>query len=160
MNVLLKDDMQISSGPAIQRREVPPDVTRGRVVVVVGGTVVGGVGGLVGVGALTAGALATGALVGGADIWPRGAVVGAGAGAGADFAGVVIVAPAGGGVGGGSFALALEPVCSRATVTPMNAVAPVETRTTARERRRRRTSALARVPGEYRSRVHGLRAWP
>jgi hypothetical protein len=153
MNVLLKDEIHISSGRAIQGREVPPDVTTGGVLVVGGGTVVVGGGTVVGVGAVGAGAPAVGALDGVVDAWAGGGVVGAGAGAGAGFAVVVVVAPVGSGVDDGALALALEPGCSRATVTPMNAATPVETRTMARVRRRRRTSALARVNGEYRSRV-------
>jgi hypothetical protein len=130
-------------------------------VVVVGGLVVVVVGGLV-VGTVWAGCGAGGAV----------AVAGAGAGTVVGgrvvvvVGGALVVVLAGGAVGGVDFAAtprsapaapavvpALAPGCSRATTTPIRAATPVDTKTMARVRRRRRASACARSRGEYWSRM-------
>ena len=143
------------------RADVPPDVTTGLVVAAVGGRVVVG-GAVVVVGAAgalplgVAGARAAGIGAAGTDVCTGaglatggvaavgcGAVVGGAVDDGAP-AGTVV----GGTVVGGVWALALEPGCSRATVTPMKAATPVETRTIAPVSWRRRSSACPRVCGE------------
>jgi hypothetical protein len=83
-----------------------------------------------------------------------GAVVGGAVDAGAFAAGAL----AGGTVVGEVLALALEPGCSRATLTPMKAAAPVETRTMARVSCFRFSSARARARGEYWSRIRLMTA--
>jgi hypothetical protein len=143
-------------------------VVGGRVVVVAGGAVVvvGAGGGLVAcvVGAACVGAAAGGAVGGGGAAFVvagapvvlgcEGAVVG-----GTVDTGVLAAGPlAGGTVVGGVLALALEPGCSRATVTPMKAAAPVETRTMARVSCFRFSSARARARGEYWSRLRLMTA--
>ena len=98
--------------------DVPPEVTTGRVVVVVGGRVVVVVGGLVW-GVVVDGALLVVLVVGGlgVDVVSR-PLLGAGGTAGARR-----------GDGAGVFELADDPGCSLATTTPMNAVAPPATMT-------------------------------
>ena len=90
--------------------DVPPDVTTGRVVVVVGGRVVGG----------------------GRVVVVVGVVVGTEAGVGA-------LEPAD------------DPGCSRATVTPMKALAPPATTIVVLVSRLTRACARVRALGEYRS---------
>ena len=120
--------------------EVPPDVTTGWVVVVVGGDVVVVVGGLV-----------VGVVVIGAEPDPLGVVV-------VVVGGLVVVvvdvvaAVVGTLVGLGGFEPADEPGCSLATVTPIKAVAPPATRMAVRVRRLMRACARARVVGENCSR--------
>ena len=120
----------------------PPDATTGGVVVVVGATVVDVVGGGIVVGVVTSAP-------------PAGTVAGAGAPAELDAAGAVVVVVAVVGIvvgsngGVGAFALADEPGCSLATVTPMNAVAPLATTKTLRVSRLTRAWARARAAGEY-----------
>jgi hypothetical protein len=99
------------------------------------------------VGGLVVGVVVVGVVVGTAE-------VGVSEGAGAAVvdvvggaAGVVVVVVAGGTVVG--VVLADEPGCSRATVTPMNAAAPVAARTAVLVRRRMRAWARARAIGEY-----------
>jgi hypothetical protein len=128
--------------------------------------VVGAGGGLVAcvVGAACVGAAAGGAVVGGGAglvaagalvvLGCKGAVVGGTVEAGVLAAGAL----AGGTVVRGVLALALDPGCSRATVTPMKAAAPVETRTMARVSCLRFSSARARARGEYWSRVRLMTA--
>jgi hypothetical protein len=110
------------------------------VVVVVGAKVVGTAVGVelppVGdsdVGAEVVGASVVGVLVGDADV-----------------DGAVEVEVIGDGDGGVPLVLASElaPGCSLATTMPISAVAPVAARTAERVRRRRRTLARSRVPGE------------
>jgi hypothetical protein len=103
-------------------------------VVVVGGRVV--VGRLV-VGAVTPGAPGLGVEV------VAGVVVGV-------VAGVVVV---GTGAGAGAFEPAVDPGCSRATVTPMKALTPPATTIAVLVSLLMRLCARARPLGEYRSRV-------
>lgn len=144
------DDRRNShSGPAARVRyllEVPPDVTTGCVVVVVGATVVEVVvGGIVG-GVVVTGAASAGAVAGEGDPVEPGAE-----GAGVDV--VVVVGTVVGTAGeAGAFELAEEPGCSLATVTPMNAVAPLATTMAPRVSRLTRAWARARAAGEYRRR--------
>jgi hypothetical protein len=112
------------------RAEVPPEVTAGWVVVVVGGIVVVVVGALVG--EATPGAPVVGVVVG--------AVVGGAPGAG--------VPPGTAGPGGWDPDRTAPPGCSRATVTPMKAATPVVTSTAARVRRPMRTCVRVRASGE------------
>jgi hypothetical protein len=121
-----------------QRNEVPPDVTAGRVVVVVGAMVVGVVVGTVTAGELGAPPpsaepdepLAGGGVVGGGDV----VVVGP-----------LLPAPEPDADGGAD-----APGCSRATSTPRKAVAAPASTTNAWVSRRRRRCARARVAGEKR----------
>ena len=148
--------MQFSSGRCLvtqnHPRDEPPDVTTGVVVVVVGGTVVGGI--------VVVGATVVGVVVGvGApeliapDVPPDPAV------AGVEEAVVVVVVVGAtdvvvvpgatvvvvpGVCGGGVVDAAEPPGCSRATVTPMNAVAPVARTIVDRVSRRTRVSARSR----------------
>jgi hypothetical protein len=121
-----------------RRGDVPPDVTTGLVLVVVGGRVVASGGAVVVVGA--AGALVAIGCGGTVVVGPVDEALGPG------------VLPGGTVVGGtavdGVLALALEPGCSRATVTPMKAPVPVEIRTMARVSFRRSSSARVRDCGE------------
>ena len=126
---------------------VPPDVTTGRVVVVVGGLVVV-VGGEVVV-------VAAGGLV--VEVAPTEPVEGVVVGAGADdvlvvvdeappvVVGSVVVGP---GDGAGALAPAEEPGCSLATVTQMTAVAPPAATIAVEVRRLRRACACVRANGE------------
>jgi hypothetical protein len=135
-----------------QRNEVPPDVTNGRVVVVVGGKVVGVVVGVVTEGEPDAAApplsaegdepVTGGAMVGGGDV----VVV------------VVVAAPPEPDPDAGDGADA--PGCSRATRTPRKAVAPPAMTTTVWVSRRRRRCARARVAGEKRTGARRLVAVP
>jgi hypothetical protein len=122
-----------------QRDEVPPDVTNGRVVVVVGGRVVGVV-----VGVVTGGEL---------DVAPPSAepdepVTGGAVVAGGGVVVVVGATPPAPEPDAGDGADA--PGCSRATSTPRNAVAPPANTTNVRVIRRTRRCACARVAGEKR----------
>jgi hypothetical protein len=108
---------------------VPPDVTTGRVVVVVGGLVVVDDGGPV-VGVPAGGASTSGAV----GVTGVGTVV------------VVVVAT-------GAPAAAPDPGCSRAKVTPMKEAAAAETSARACVIRRSCTSARTRSWGEYLFRV-------
>jgi len=123
--------------------EVPPDVTTGWVVVVVGGIVVVVVGGAV-----------VGVVVAGAELNPPAAVV--------VVVGAIVVVVVVGVVAGvpgiavvgtevrlGAFEPAEDPGCSLATVTPMNAAAPPATRMAVLVRRLMRACARARAVGEY-----------
>jgi hypothetical protein len=103
-------------------------------VVVVGGLVVG----------VVVGGDVVGTAVVGVPAGTGGAVVGVVVGA---AAGAVVVVVVGGGTVGG-VVLADEPGCSRATVTPMNAAAPVAARTAVLVSRRMRAWARARAIGE------------
>jgi hypothetical protein len=134
----------------------PPDVTTGRVVVVVGGRVVVVVDGLV-VGVVAAGVVAAGVVV---------VVVVVGEGGVGEVVVVVVPAPEVPGCalegteeGVGAFEPVDEPGCSLATVTPMKALAPPATTIVVRFNRLTRACARARALGEYRSRV-GLIAGP
>ena len=122
-------------------REVPPEVTTGRVVVVAGGTVVGG------------------KVV---DVVEESAGTSAELGVTAE---VVVVVVVGGtvvedGVVDGRISVTedfAEPGCSRATTPAMTAVAPVAMRTAVEVRRRILAWARARRHGLARSGVSGLR---
>jgi hypothetical protein len=126
--------------------EVPPDVTTGWVVVVVGGIVV----------VVVVGGAVVGVVVAGAELVPPGEVVVVGGGLVVVVVGVVTAVPGfavvGTEVGLGAFEPAEDPGCSLATVTPMNAVAPPATRMAVLVRRLMRACARARAVGEYRSR--------
>ena len=136
-----------------RHRDVPPDVTTGRVVVVVGGGVV-----VVVVGANVVGTVA------GVELPPEVAGV-----VGVDVVGVAVVVVVGGDVvvdvvGGSAgvvplgLAPELAPGCSFATTTPISAVAPVAAITAERVRRRRRMFARSRASGELRSGLIGVRS--
>jgi hypothetical protein len=138
----------------------PPDVTTGRVVVVVGGRVVVVVGGLV-VGVVVVGVVAAGGLAAGVEAAGVVVVVDV-VGEGGVAEGGVVVVPApevpgcavvGTAEGDGAFEPADEPGCSLATVTPMKALAPPATTIVVLVNRLMRASARARALGEYRSRV-------
>jgi hypothetical protein len=124
--------------------EVPPDVTTGWVVVVVGGDVVGG-------DVVVVGGLVVGVVVVGAEPDPLGMVV-------VVVGGLVVVvvevvaAVVGTLVGLGGFEPADEPGCSLATVTPIKAVAAPATRRAVRVKRLMRACARARAVGENCSR--------
>ncbi len=127
-------------------REVPPDVTTGCVVVVVGGLVVVVAGGLV---VVVAGGLV---VVVTSDEPVVGTVVVAGVvvvvvvdTAGPDVAGCAVV---GTGEGAGAVAAAEEPGCSLATVTQMKAVAPPAATITVPVRRLILACARVRETGE------------
>jgi hypothetical protein len=135
-------------GPGAGYLEVPPEVTTGWVVVVVGGIVVVVVlGGAVGV-----------VVVAGAELEPPGEVVVVVGGlvVVVVVVGVVASVPGFAVVGTevrlGAFVPAEDPGCSLATVTPMNAVAPPATRMAVLVRRLMRACARARAVGEYWSR--------
>lgn len=120
-----------------QRDEVPPDVTNGRVVVVVGGEVVGVVVGVV--------------ADGGLDVAPPSAeadepVTGGAVVRGGDVVGAALPPAPEPDAGDGTDA----PGWSRATSTPRNAVAPPASTTNVWVSRRRRCCARARVAGEKR----------
>jgi hypothetical protein len=125
-----------------QRNEVPPDVTNGRVVVVVGGRVVGVV-----VGVVTDGEPAAAPPLSAEPDEPvtGGAVVGGG-----DVV-VVVVAAAPPALDPDAGDGADAPGCSRATRTPRKAVVPPAITTTVWVSRRRRRCARARVAGEKRT---------
>jgi hypothetical protein len=147
INLHLADDRPGSGSPRQapfpalarrQRAEVPPDVTNGRVVVVVGGKVVGVVGGVVTDGELD-------------DAPPsaepdepvtNGAVVGGGA------AIVVVVAVMSGAPELDPDVGADAPGCSRATSTPTNAAPAPDSTTNVVVSRRRRRCARSRVAAE------------
>jgi hypothetical protein len=130
--------------------EVPPDVTTGWVVVVVGGIVV----------VVVVGGAVVGVVVAGAELNPPGGVVVV---VGAIVVVVVVVVGVVAGVPGlaavgtevalGAFDPAEDPGCSLATVTPMNAAAPPATRMAVLVRRLMRACARARADGEYWSRL-------
>jgi hypothetical protein len=121
--------------------DVPPDVTIGGLVVVVGG----GGGDVVGVVVVEAGTPAGGVVPTGPDPMVE-VVVGAGGL-------VVVLVETGAGVRAGTFALAEEPGCSFATMTPMN-VAPPPARTIAsRVSPSTRACARARADGVCRRRA-------
>lgn len=124
-----------------QRRAVPPDVTKGRVVVVVGGEVVGVV-----VGARTDEGLDA--------VPPPSAVLDPPLSTGAVVGGSVVVVVAGVTPVPESEADdgAEAPGCSRATSTPRKAVTAPASTTDVWVRRRRRRCARARVPAEMRLR--------
>ncbi len=140
--------------------DVPPDVTTGRVVVVVGGRVVVVVGGrVVGAGVPVAGAAPGAALPPDPPVPPAGEVVVVG---GEVVVVVVVVAlvpeapgcaVVGTEAGVGAFVPAEDPGCSLATVTPMKAAAPPATTIVVLVSRLMRACARARALGEYRSRV-------
>ena len=121
------------SGPYL---EVPPDVTAGRVVVVVGGLVVVVVGLVV-------------VVVGAAPSWPEAPVVVVGMVVDVvDVVDVVLGDAAGTVLGaGGAVAGAVPPGCSLATVTPMSAAAPPASTTAVLVKREIRACALERAPG-------------
>jgi len=126
----------------------PPDVTTGRVVVVVGGRVVVVVGGLV-AGVVAAGVVVAGVLAAGeVDVVVGGVVVVVGPAPGVPGCAVV-----GTEEGVGAFESADEPGCSLATVTPMKTPAPPATTIVVPVNRLMRACARARAAGEYRSRV-------
>jgi hypothetical protein len=146
-----------------QRREVPPDVTIGRVVVVVGATVVGVVGVVV-VGATVVGVVGVvvgvvGVVVGAVDgeldaapplsAEPDEPTTGGTVVAGGDV--VVVVAAVSPAPEPDTGDGAEAPGCSRATTTPRNAVAPPASTTNVWVSRRRRCCASARVAGEKRA---------
>jgi hypothetical protein len=114
-------------------RDVPPDVTTGWVVVVVGGLVVVVTGGLV--------VVVTGGLVVG--------VVDAAEAGGLDPALVVVVGGLVPTVAGWAVVGVDDPGCSLATVTQMNAVAPPASTMAVLVRRLMRACARARALGEY-----------
>ncbi len=133
-------------GPRAGYLEVPPDVTTGWVVVVVGGSVVVVVGGAV-----------VGVVVAGAELDPAGEIVVVVGGLVVVVVVVVVTAVPGSAVVGaevglGAFEPAEDPGCSLATVTPMNAVAPPATRMAVLVRRLMRACARARAVGEHWSR--------
>jgi hypothetical protein len=131
----LEDEIAAPRAPCRYRRgDVPPDVTTGLVVVVMGGRVVVVGGAVVVVGA--AGALVAVGCGGAVVLGTVDEALDLGVCAGATVVGGTAV--------GGVLALALEPGCSRATVTPMKAAAPVEIRTMARVSCRRSSSTRAR----------------
>jgi len=109
--------------------DVPPDVTTGRVVVVVGGLVVVVVGGLV---------------VGVVD----GTAVGELAVVGVVVVVVVVLGVVGAGAGSRPFGLADDPGCSFATMTPMQAVAPPARTIVVVVKRRTLARARSRAIGE------------
>jgi hypothetical protein len=106
----------------------------------VGGLVVVVVGGVVG--GVVVGGLVVGADVPAVPDAPRVVVVG---GLVVVVLGAVPDVPRGAGRGTGGFEPAAAPGCSRATVTPMKAVAPPATRMVALVRWRMRASARARA---------------
>jgi len=110
--------------------DVPPEVTTGRVVVVVGGRVV--------------------VVVGVVDV---GVVVGVVGVVGVVVVGVVVAGVDEIGAGSGTFGLADDPGCSFATMTPMHAVAPPARTIVVVVRRRTRARARSRAIGERLSRV-------
>jgi len=126
---------------------VPPEVTTGRVVVVVGGRLV-----VVVVGAKVVGTIAGVELLPEVDGVVGVAVAGVSV-VGVDAGGAVEVDVVGGRAGVVPLVPApeLAPGCSFATTMPIRAVAPVAARTAKRVRRRRRTLARSRVSGELRS---------
>jgi len=134
-------------GPGAGYLEVPPEVTTGWVVVVVGGIVVV---------VVVVGGAVVGVVVAGAELEPPGEVVVVVGGLVVVVVvgvGVVTAVPAFAVVGTeGAFVPAEDPGCSLATVTPMNAVAPPATRMAVLVRRLMRACARARAVGEYWSR--------
>jgi hypothetical protein len=144
----------VIEGRGVSHREVPPDVTTGRVVVVVGGDVVV----VVVVGADVAGVVVVGVVVSDpADDSVVGVVVDVVAGVvvGAVVAGVVVVGVVVS-VDGTEvevlpvevLAAVLAPGCSLATTTPMSAVAPAAPTIEARVRYRTSVLALRLPSGE------------
>ena len=131
--------MQFFREQRVNRRhlEVPPDVTTGRVVVVVGGRLVVGVVG---------GVLVVGVVMGVPDV---GLEVGGGKVVGV-VVGVLVV---GSGDGTGPFGRADDPGCSFATVRPIHAVAPPARAIEVVVNRRTRVCARSRSGGELPSRV-------
>lgn len=135
------------SQPLLQalHREVPPELTTGRVVVVTGGSVVvvGGRVVVVGGGAVSGAAPAATDGAGAVVVVAGAVVVVTGA--------VVVVVPTGpaGGAGGGAVD-AEDPGCSRATMTPIKAVSPLATITENRVNPRIRASARVRARDDRR----------
>ncbi len=128
--------------------EVPPDVTTGGVVVVVGGIVVGGTV------VVVVGGVVVGVVVAGVELdAPGDVVVVVGGLVVVVVVGVVAAVPGFEVVGTearpGTFEAADDPGCSFATTTPMNAAAPPATRTAVLVRRLMRACARERAVGEY-----------
>ena len=146
MAVIFGAPVSRCNSPATNRpgryREVPPDVTTGCVVVVVGGLVVVVAGGLV-VG-VTSDEPVVG-VVGVAGVVAGVVVVVVVDTAGPDVAGCAVV---GTGEGAGALAAAAEPGCSLATVTQMKAVAPPAATITVPVRRLILACARVRETGE------------